>query len=174
MLSNDFAEIDKEAERLASAAGAKPNDPGHIAILISLGVYMLLRLFSAMTLKEPDTAFWPVVGFTIASGGGFYAIQHLRRRAWWKRYCKALADIQALHAASEKADNDLRKSPQLFRRGSFDTRDGRRSPSELSQLAQSAERQAEIASDEESRARFLQHAARFRALAQSRRRLEEQ
>ena len=36
MLSNDFSEIDKEAERLATAAAAKPNDPLHIALLISL------------------------------------------------------------------------------------------------------------------------------------------
>ncbi len=174
MLSNDFSEIDKEAERLATAAAAKPNDPLHIALLISLAVYLLLRLFTAVTLQDPDTAFWPVIGFTIASGGGFYAIQELRRRAWRKRYRKALADIQALHAASEIADDDARKSPDRSRSGPSNTRDGPRLPSELLHLAQSAEQPAEIASDEQSRARCLQHAAMFRALAQLRGQSREQ
>jgi len=161
MLSNDFAVADKEAERLASVAGAKPDDPVHIAPLISLAVYLFLRLFTAVTLQNPDAVFWQVIGFTIASGGGFYAIQELRRRAWWKRYLKAFDDVQAFHAASETADGDIQTSPARLRSGP-------RSPSELLHLAESAERLAEVAPDAQTRARFLQHAVRFRALVQLR------
>jgi hypothetical protein len=90
-----FAEIDKQAEALANKGGSRPEHDAPEAILVSVGVFVLLRLFAGVTLPDDEKAYWPVIIFTVVCGGGFYVIQRLRRNAWYKRYHRAFNDLQA-------------------------------------------------------------------------------
>lgn len=91
-----FAEIDKQAEALANKVGSRPEHDASVAILVSVGVFALLRLFAVVTLPADEKALWPVIIFAAVSGSGFYAVQRLRRNAWYKRYHRALNDLQAI------------------------------------------------------------------------------
>ena len=100
MVSRDeiqaYSADDKQAEQQADLGGKRPKlHPAHAAIFTAIGVFSLLDLFAAVTLPNREAAFWPVVIFTAVCSGGAATIQWWRDSAWWKRYHRAMSDIQA-------------------------------------------------------------------------------
>jgi hypothetical protein len=91
-----YAENDRQAKEEADRGGARPKlEPITVGIATAIGVFVLLDLFAAVTLPDRETAFWPIVTFTIICAGGAAAIPWSREAAWRKRYHKALDDIRA-------------------------------------------------------------------------------
>jgi hypothetical protein len=92
-----FSELDREAKEIADSGGPRPNNnDGPVALIIAVGMFIILRVFAGVTMRNDETAFWPVIIFTIAGGGGFYIVQRLRHRAWIARYKQALDGLRGL------------------------------------------------------------------------------
>jgi hypothetical protein len=90
-----FRELDHRARMIASIKGPESVPQPQVAMLISLGVFLLLFAFAAITVPDVDRTFWTVMFFAVASGGGFYVVQILRNRAWAARYTAAMMNANA-------------------------------------------------------------------------------
>ena len=66
---------------------------------------MLLALFAGVTIRDPETGVLPAFVFAAVVGGGFYTIQELQRRAWSKRYLKALHELRSITPSSGHDDD---------------------------------------------------------------------
>jgi hypothetical protein len=87
---DEFAEADKYAEAEADRLGSRPKiEPHTAAIFTAIGVYFLLKLFSAVTVRDLDLVSVPLLVFTAISGGVAYLIPWWRERQWRKRYHQA-------------------------------------------------------------------------------------
>jgi hypothetical protein len=88
---DEFKEDDQHAAAEADRFGTRPKiEPHTAAIFTAIGVYILLKLFAAVTVRDLDAVGIPLLVFTAISAGVAYLIPWWREKQWLKRYHQAL------------------------------------------------------------------------------------